>query len=90
MSSNNITNSSVVLVTGATAGIGRALAIAIAELPHKPRVVGVGRREGRLKELESKGLETIQLDVGRATRNDWEQVLEKYPNVSGFMLPPMS
>ena len=41
----------VVLVTGATAGIGRALARAIRDLPSKPTVIAMGRRQERLDEL---------------------------------------
>lgn len=56
-----------VLVTGATAGIGRAAALRLARAGH--RVFGTGRRQGALDELEreakSEGLalETLRLDV---------------------------
>ena len=41
-----------ILVTGATSeGIGRALALAMLDLPHKPKVIVTGRRQDKLDEL---------------------------------------
>ena len=58
----------VVLVTGATSGIGRATALHLARAGH--RVFAVGRRQAALEALEreAKGLrlETLMLDVTRA------------------------
>lgn len=49
MSNDGTLDRAVALVTGATSGIGRATALALAE--HGARVVAVGRREERLDEL---------------------------------------
>lgn len=73
-----------VLITGATAGIGRTLAYAIRHLPNKPQVIAAGRRQDRLDELAKDGFETYKLDVGadRATlKNNVEELLTKYPDV---------
>ena len=40
-----------ILIIGATAGIGRALALALLDLPSKPTVIIGGRRKERLDEL---------------------------------------
>ncbi|KAF8628951.1 hypothetical protein AX15_003626 [Amanita polypyramis BW_CC] len=60
---HSINDSKCILVTGATAGVGRALALALAALPSKPRVIAAGRRRDRLDELAEAGLETVELDV---------------------------
>ncbi|PSR75935.1 hypothetical protein PHLCEN_2v8849 [Hermanssonia centrifuga] len=54
-----------VLVVGATAGIGRALALAIHDLPSKPTVIVAGRRQERLDELcpKSERIKGVQVDV---------------------------
>ncbi|KAK2462238.1 hypothetical protein APHAL10511_005734 [Amanita phalloides] len=80
----SIDDSKCILVTGATAGIGRALSLALAKLPSKPRVIGLGRREDRLKELAKAGLETIQFDSNTDSKNlktFADGVLEKYPDL---------
>ena len=66
-----------------TAGIGRALALAIADLPSKPTVIGTGRRKERLQELERSGIKTLSLDIP-ILKKAIEEVLEKYPNMSAF------
>ncbi len=48
------------LVIGATAGIGRALALAVYLLPHKPTVIVAGRRQERLDDLTQKDPERIK------------------------------
>jgi NAD(P)-dependent dehydrogenase (short-subunit alcohol dehydrogenase family) len=52
-----------ILITGATSGIGRAAALALARRGH--RVFATGRREERLRALEQegRGIEGIALDV---------------------------
>jgi len=50
-----------IFITGATSGFGHALALLCAEKGYK--VIATGRREERLKELASKNIQTIMLDV---------------------------
>lgn len=79
-----IDDSKHVLVTGATAGIGRALALAIADLPSHPRVIAAGRRKDRLDELKKSNLETIEvdLDTDKAGLEKFvDETLQKYPEV---------
>jgi short-subunit dehydrogenase involved in D-alanine esterification of teichoic acids len=83
----SIDDSKTVLVTGATAGIGRALALAIADLPSHPRVIGAGRRQDRLDELKKSGLETIQVDLDtdkEGLKKFVDNILQKYPEVCLF------
>lgn len=56
------------LVTGATSGIGRAIAIALNDAGHE--VVAVGRRAEALAELEARGIRGLRLDLsdGEALR----------------------
>lgn len=84
-----ISDSKCVLVVGATAGLGRSLALSILSLPSKPVVVISGRRTDRLDELTKEHghdgrLQGIQMDidVDRLTlKQTVEDVLTKYPNV---------
>ena len=83
MASPNIRDARCVLVIGATAGIGRELAMAIHALPHKPTVIVTGRRQERLDELSDKGsrVEHMQLDVtaGRAALKEFvEKAVTQY------------
>ena len=86
----NINDSQCVLVIGATAGIGRSLALSILSLPSKPTVVVSGRRQDRLDELtrdhkHDGRLEGIQMDINtdRATlKKTVEAVVTKYPKVT--------
>lgn len=81
--------SKCVLITGATAGIGRALAYAIRQLPSKPQVIATGRRQDRLDELAKDGFETYNLDVGadRATLQRMvEELLARYPDLDTIIL----
>lgn len=51
---------------GASAGIGRDLAIRIAQLPHKPKVLALARRADRLQELkDSYGMVPITADLNK-------------------------
>ena len=63
----NITQAKCILVTGATSGIGRALALAIHDLESKPTVIAVGRRQDRLDEL-AKRLVEVAAATGRRVR----------------------
>ncbi|KAK0430538.1 hypothetical protein EV421DRAFT_1893528 [Armillaria borealis] len=89
MSAAGISSSKSVLITGATSGIGRALALAIAELPSKPQVIAAGRRESRLEELAKRGLETMSLDLRNdrdALKKDLNNVVEKYSELDTIIL----
>ncbi|KAJ3761614.1 hypothetical protein EV360DRAFT_37424 [Lentinula raphanica] len=85
----SITNSKCVLVTGATSGIGRALALVIAALPSHPKVIGVGRRKDRLAGLKESGLDIEEFDVN-ADKNTMkafvERVVGKYPEIDTLVL----
>lgn len=79
-----INDSKCVLVLGATAGIGRALARRIAALPSKPTVIAVGRRQERLDELAQEGFKTIRFDVDTdeaSLKAFVEETTSKYPQV---------
>jgi short-subunit dehydrogenase involved in D-alanine esterification of teichoic acids len=85
----SIDEAKCVLVIGATSGIGRALALAISELPSRPTVIAAGRRQDRLKELEEKQLKTVQLDVSADLETLKETVaslLVKHPNLDAVIL----
>jgi len=58
----------VILVTGATAGIGKAAALHLKARGH--RVIGAGRNEKALAELRTAGLEAVALDVTRQASID--------------------
>jgi len=60
----SISSCRCVLVIGATSGLGRALGLAIRDLPSKPTVIAAGRRAERLEELaQENGVKVEQLDV---------------------------
>jgi len=59
----SVEESKCILVTGATAEIGRVLALALARLSSKPQVIAMGRRQDRLNELKTAGLEVFQLET---------------------------
>ena len=89
INSQNMPNISVcrqVLVIGATAGLGRALSLAIRDLPSAPRVVVAGRRLERLEQLsKEERVDAVQLDVAAPREKLIESVndvLKKYPDVS--------
>jgi NAD(P)-dependent dehydrogenase (short-subunit alcohol dehydrogenase family) len=76
----------VVLVIGATSGLGRAMAKAIRDLPSKPSVVAAGRRQDRLKELgQEERITPAQLDVA-LPRDELvasvNNLLKEHPDVS--------
>lgn len=85
----NITDAKCVLVIGATAGIGRALALAIRDLPQSPVVIVGGRRQERIDELTKNGenIEGVQIDVtaGREKLKEFvDSTIAKYPDVCGM------
>ena len=82
-----IKDAKCVLVIGATAGIGRALALAIHDLDSKPIVIVAGRRQERLDELAAKSdrIKTARVDINTSydkLKQFVEDVLTKYPDVS--------
>ena len=87
LSRPNISQAKCVLVVGATSGIGRALALAIHDLPSKPTVIIAGRRQGRIDELTKRSdrFKGIKIDLlgGRAALKAWaDEVVAAYPDVS--------
>jgi len=85
----SIDNARCVLVIGATSGIGRALALAISELPSRPTVIAAGRRQDRLKELEGKKLETVQIDVAAdaaTLKKTVDSLVAKYPDLDAVVI----
>jgi len=81
---STINDSKCVLVIGATAGIGRGLALSIAGLPTRPQVVAAGRRQDRLDELAKAKLETVQIDIDtdkETLKKFVDDMIKKYPDV---------
>ncbi len=84
-----IKDAKCVLVIGATAGIGRALALAIHDLDSKPTVIAAGRRQERLDELAARSdrIKTARVDIN-ATHDKLKQfvddVVAKYPDVCPY------
>ncbi|KAF8991589.1 hypothetical protein BDQ17DRAFT_1254787 [Cyathus striatus] len=76
-----LSTSRSILITGSATGIGRALALALSALLHKPQVIACGRRVERLVELQEKGLETRRLDLGNLD-GEVEGILELYPKLN--------
>ena len=81
-----IKDAKCVLVIGATAGLGRALALAIHDLDTQPTVVVVGRRQERLDELakRSNRIKTFKADINTTEENlrtFVRDVLSQYPQV---------
>jgi NADP-dependent 3-hydroxy acid dehydrogenase YdfG len=84
----NIQDAKCILVVGATSGIGRALALALLDLPHSPTVIITGRREERLRELaeqhKGKKLEYLPVDID-STPQELQAFVDsttrKYPEV---------
>ncbi|KAG5339343.1 hypothetical protein C0989_004673 [Termitomyces sp. Mn162] len=85
----SISSSKCILVTGATSGIGRALAIALAALPSRPQVIAAGRRQSRLDELAESDLETVQVNLdtdAKGLKAFTDSVLRKYSNLDTIIL----
>ncbi|KAL1744939.1 hypothetical protein HDZ31DRAFT_37538 [Schizophyllum fasciatum] len=87
----SITQSKCVLVTGATAGIGRSLARAIRALPSKPTVIAMGRRQERLDdtELSQEGFEIVRFDMNSSPeqiKSCAEDVVRRFPELDAVIL----
>ena len=85
----NINDSKVVLVIGATAGIGKALALAIHDLPTKPTVIIAGRRQERLDQIITERTESrlygLRVDVAASTeilKSFVRETTTKFPEVN--------
>ncbi|GJE85776.1 NAD(P)-binding protein [Phanerochaete sordida] len=86
-----IRDAKCILVVGATAGIGRALALAIHDLPSRPTVIAAGRRQERLDELAQTGdrVKTARVDLtsGRAALKQFvDEMLATYPDLDAVVL----
>ncbi|RPD64909.1 NAD(P)-binding protein [Lentinus tigrinus ALCF2SS1-7] len=86
-----IKDAKCVLVVGATAGIGRALALAIHDLDNNPTVIVAGRRQDRLDELAKRRerIQTARVDIN-TTHDKLKQfvggVLSEHPNLDAVIL----
>ena len=82
---SSIDNAKCILITGATSGIGRALALALVNLPNRPQVVAAGRRKERLEELSKvEGISTIQLELSgdpNALKQTAQDLIRRFPEV---------
>ena len=81
-----IKDAKCVLVIGATAGLGRALAISILNLESQPIVIAVGRRQERLDELskQSSRMKAMRANINASEeelKNFVQNVLSEYPQV---------
>ena len=79
-----IDESKYILITGATSGIGRALALDIANLPSQPVVIGTGRRKERLEEIGKAGIHPVELSITsdfEALKKEVDEIVKKYPDV---------
>nr|VWO94223.1 3-oxoacyl-reductase [Ganoderma boninense] len=86
-----IKDANCVLVLGATAGLGRSLALAIHDLETKPTVIVAGRRQERLDELAAKSerIKTTRVDINTHHDNLKQfvhDILSQYPQLDAIML----
>ncbi|KAK7060413.1 hypothetical protein VNI00_001178 [Paramarasmius palmivorus] len=85
----SINDSKCILVTGATSGIGRALALALSQLPSKPKIVGTGRRPDRLAEIQAAGIDAVSFELGADKETlvkGINDIVSKYPNANTIIL----
>ncbi|KAI0788592.1 hypothetical protein C8Q75DRAFT_734283 [Abortiporus biennis] len=90
MSKANISDARSILIIGATAGIGRALALALHDLPSQPQIIVAGRRKERLDELTAKSerIKSVQVDVsgGRESLKKFvDQLLVDYSQLDAVV-----
>ncbi|KAG1867855.1 hypothetical protein DFJ58DRAFT_768128 [Suillus subalutaceus] len=89
----SISDSKCVLIVGSTAGIGRALALAILDLPSQPTVIVCGRRKERLDELVASHnatgrLKSVTLDVlseRNALKSSIQDIVNTYPDLDAVL-----
>ena len=82
-----IDESKCILITGATSGIGRALALDIANFPSQPVVIGTGRRKERLEEIGKAGIHPVELSITsdfEALKKEVDEIVKKYPDVGAW------
>jgi len=86
----SIDDSKCILITGATSGIGRALALALVKLPSHPKVIAAGRRKERLEELSKvEGIHTVQLDLSGdldALKKSVQDLVGRFPDLDTIIL----
>ncbi|KAF8973752.1 NAD(P)-binding protein [Flammula alnicola] len=86
----SIDDSKCVLITGATSGIGRALALEIAKLPSRPQVIAAGRRKERLEELSKvDSVHPISLDVTASLdtlKKSVDDLISQFPDLDTLIL----
>ncbi|KAH8102477.1 NAD-P-binding protein [Cristinia sonorae] len=90
MTKANISSAKCILVIGATSGIGKSLAIALHDLPSKPKVIVAGRRQERLDEISAAhaGIDSIKFDTtaGREVLQKFvADITAKYPDLDGVV-----
>lgn len=81
----SIDDSKCILITGATSGIGRSLALDLVKLPSKPQVIGAGRRKERLEELAKADLHAVSLNLSvelDVLKKSVDDLLARFPEVS--------
>lgn len=81
-----------VVVTGATThGIGRSLALALHDLPSKPKIIVTGRQQGKLEELASisdriYGKRLDQLSSKEELQKWVQRLLNEHPDIDTVVL----
>ncbi|KAH9486747.1 11-beta-hydroxysteroid dehydrogenase-like 3 [Psilocybe cubensis] len=85
----SIDDSKCILVTGATSGIGRALALNLARLPSRPKVIATGRRKERLEELEKADLHAVSFDLSvnlETMKKNMDELIAHFPELDTIIL----
>lgn len=80
-----IADARCVFITGATSGLGRALALAVADLPSHPTVIAAGRRKDRLDAMAKvPGVEPIFFELAKSPgelKEAVDDLLARFPEV---------
>jgi len=86
----SVDDSKCILVTGATSGIGRSLALALAKLPSRPQIIATGRRKERLEELNKiGGIHAVSLDLNTdldTLKKSVEDLINRFPDLDTVVL----